>query len=411
VTAKLTALAVKNAKPQRNRYGAPDRTSYPDGDGLYLVVQPSGAKSFALRYRFGGRPRNLKLGDASSEKGAHNGALTLAAARVKAAEARYQLERGIDPGTLKPTVPAGFDRVEILAAQFLDLHAFRKTRAGSAAATERIFRRAVLPAWRERSIHDLRRRDVIELVERVAVDRPYLANRTLAALSKFANWLLARDVIATSFCVGVERPHREIPRDRTLNSSELRALWLACASLGPFERALRLLILTGARRNEVSQMRWSEIDAERRLWTIPAVRCKNGREHHIPLSTQAWMLIEDAPRFAGCDYVLSADGQNPIAGWAKAKDQISRKAGLDPKSWRLHDARRTTAAGMQALGVPVPVIEKALNHVSGSFRGIVGVYQTHDYRDEIRVALQRWAGRVEKIAGGKPAKIVRMYKR
>jgi hypothetical protein len=142
VTAKLTALAVKNAKPRCNRHGVLDRTWYPDGEGMYLVVQPAGAKSFALRYRFGGRTRNLKLGDvATSEDRACNGALTLAGARVRAAEARHQLERGIDPAMHKAAVhaaPGADDSVEALVAQFLQLHAHAKTRAGTAQATEHL---------------------------------------------------------------------------------------------------------------------------------------------------------------------------------------------------------------------------------------------------------------------------------
>jgi integrase len=408
---KLTALGVRNAKARRNRYGAPDRTWHPDGDGVYLVVQPSGAKSFALRYRFGGRTRNLRLGDAAtSEAAAEGGALTLAAARVRAAEARLQIERGVDPGFHKPA-HSGPDRVEALVAQFLDLHVFRKTRPNSAAATKRIFRNIVLPAWRGRSIHDIRRRDVIDLIEKVATDRPYAANRTLAALSKFANWLVARDAIATSFTTGVPRPHREVARGRTLDAMELRALWLASAGKEPSARAARLLILTGCRRNEVGHMRWSEIDPERRLWTIPAERSKNGRAHVVPLSTQAWVVLTGEPRLAGCDFVFSLDGEVPINHWGGAKDRLSAKAGIDPASWRLHDLRRTCAAGMQALGVSVAVVEKALNHVGGEFRGIVGTYQTHDYRDEISVALQRWGDRVEQLVGGKPAKVVRLRRR
>ena len=407
MTAKLTALAVKNAKPRRNRHGVVERTELPDGDGMRLVVEPSGAKSFRLRYRFRGRQRNLGLGDAgTSEEEARNGALTLAAARVRAAEARHQLERGIDPAVHKAAVraePGADDSVEALAAQFLKLHAHAKTRSGTAQATERIFNKIVLPAWRGRSIHGIRRRDVVALAENVATDRPYLANRTCAALSKFANWLLARDVIDTSFCAGVERPHREVARSHALDDNELRALWQACDGEGAFGQAVRLLILTGARRNEVSCMTWGELDLERRLWVIPGKRSKNGREHAVPLPAQAWAIIEGAPRFAGCDYVLSADGLGPVAGWAKAKTRLSVKAGIAEESWRLHDLRRTFAVGLQKLGARVEIIEKALNHVSGTFRGIVGVYQTHDYRDEIRDALQRWANHVEGLVSGKAA--------
>jgi integrase len=95
-----------------------------------------------------------------------------------------------------------------------------------------------------------------------------------------------------------------------------------------------------------------------------------------------------------------------VNNWGDVKRRISARAGIAAESWRLHDLRRTAASRMQKLGVQVPVIEKALNHVSGTFRGMVGIYQQHDYADEIRIALQRWADRVEEIVGGEPAKVV-----
>jgi integrase len=204
----------------------------------------------------------------------------------------------------------------------------------------------------------------------------------------------------------VERPHQEQVRNRTLSDPELHALWLACEGDGPFGQALRLLVLTGARRNEVSRLCWSEIDAERQVWVLPAVRSKNAREHVSPLSTQAWAIIQAMPRFADCDYVFSADGHNAIVGWAKAKSRISAKAGIAEEGWRLHDVRRSCAAGMQRLGVSVPVVEKALNHQSGVFRGIVSTYQTHDYADEVRIALQKWSDHVEQLVTGKSARVV-----
>jgi integrase len=193
-----------------------------------------------------------------------------------------------------------------------------------------------------------------------------------------------------------------------LSDVELRALWLACESDDPFARAVRLMVLTGARRNEVSRMQWSEIDEGRRLWTIPSERSKNGRSHVIPLSTQAWALIQAAPRFVDRDYVLSADSRGPIAGWAKAKKRLSIKAGLAEKSWRLHDLRRSFAVGLQRLGVSVPVIERALGH---ALKGILAVYQIHDYADEVQIAMQRQANRVEQIVTGEPAKVVKLRRR
>jgi integrase len=397
----LTARAVETMKPRRDAAGEAIRAEYPDAacPGLYLVVQPSGTRSWALRYRRpNGKTAKLTLGDA--------GSVTLAAARHAASAARLQLERGADPAPKRlpatAYAPEGGEAVEAAFGSFLELHARRKTRPSTAWATERVFNRNVLPAWRGRSIHDIKRRDVIDLVEQIAADRPYLANRTLATLSKFYNWLIARAVVKMSPVTGVERPHKEKARTRTLNDDELRQLWKACN--GPFGDALKVLVLTGARRNEVSQMRWSEIDEKRRLWVLPASRSKNHHEHTVPLSSQAWTLIQAQRRFLGCDFVFTADGRRPVTGWDKAKSRIGAKAGIAEDSWRLHDLRRTCASGMQRLGVPVPVIEKALNHLSGTFRGIVGTYQQHDYADEIRVALQRWGDHVEQMVSSKPAR-------
>jgi integrase len=162
-------------------------------------------------------------------------------------------------------------------------------------------------AWAHHRQHPQAR---IDLVESIAISgRGYLANRTLGTLSKFFNWLIARDVLAVSPVTGVERPHKEKVRDRTLDDAELRALWLACEGEGRFGQALRMLILTGARRNEVSHMRWSEIDEDRRLWILPRERSKNDREHTVPLSSVAWLIIESMPQFADCDYVFTADGR------------------------------------------------------------------------------------------------------
>jgi integrase len=396
----LTARAVEAAQPATTRREIPDGTQ----TGLYLSIEVTGTKSWVLRYRDpNGTSKRRKLGDAN--------AMSVAAARHAAAAARHRIE--LEPAVAPVAAPRvdhkTSDRIEMMVAQFLELHAYRKTRASTAWATERVFNRLVLPAWRSRSIHDIKRRDVIELIESVATDRPYLANRTLATLSKFYNWLIARDVIETSPVAGVERPHKEQVRNRTLTDAELRALWFACEGDGPFGQALRILVCTGARRNEVSQMRWSELDEERRLWTLPNERSKNAREHTIPLSSQAWAIIQSMSRFAGCDYVFSADGRGPIAGWAKAKTRLSAKAGIAEESWRLHDLRRTCASGMAKLGTSVPVIEKALNHISGTFRGIVGVYQTHDYADEIAIALQRWGNQVAQLTDGKPAKVIPLH--
>jgi integrase len=394
----LTARAVEAAKPGPARIELPDGT----GGGLYLAVEPTGTKSWVLRTRVAGKPKRITLGRAGSD------GLTLFAARAASANARHRLEQGIMLPTAPPPSRTN-DQIEIQVGAFLDKHARVKTRPATQLQTEAIFDRLVLPTWRGRSVHSIRRRDVIDLVERLAEERGgYMANRVLGVLSKFFNWLRARDVIETSPAAGVERPHQEVPRDRVLADNEVKRLWLACEGEGAFGPALRLLLLTGQRKNEVCQMRWDELNEAERFWIIPPARAKNGVAHKVPLSEPAWALIQAMPRFAGNDHVFAGRaGRGTIGGgWAKAKSRIGAKAGIDEASWRLHDLRRTAASGMQKLGVRVEVIERALNHTSGSFRGVTGVYQRHDYADEIAAALQRWADRVDELVAGKPAKVI-----
>src|SRR6266540_448930 len=196
--AKLTAKSVESIKPGATRREMPDAGCR----GLYLIVQPSGRKSWAIRYRFEGRPKKLTL----------DGAPTLAAARKAATDALHELAQGRDPAALKfeakataekATAARAADTVDQLAALFIERHAKKKTRQNSWRQTVHVFDDIVLPAWPGRTVHDIKRRDIIEVVERVAEDRPIMANRTLAVLSKFFNWLAARDVIVASPCAGV----------------------------------------------------------------------------------------------------------------------------------------------------------------------------------------------------------------
>ena len=407
----LTTRFVDAAKPRHNSAGDAVRAEYPDAacPGLHLVVQPTGTRSWAFRFRRRTDRKNVKL----TLGKAGDGGLSLAAARHAAAAHRHRLEQGavlVTPVTaVTPQSVRTGDKVETAVASFLELHVRRKNRISTARVTENIFNRIIVPAWRNRTIDSIRRRDIIDLVEDVAASgRGYHANRTCAVLSKFFAWLVARDALTFSPVTGVERPHKEKIRSRVLTDDELRVLWLACGHEGASGEAIRLMTLTGARRGEVGEMSRQEVDQDHQLWNLPAERTKNGRPHTIPLSTQAWTLIEARPRFAGCDFVFTIDGKRAVNNWDEVKHRISAKAGITASSWRLHDLRRTCASGMQKLGISVPVVEKALNHVSGTFRGIVGVYQQHDYADEVAIALQRWADRVDEIVGGKPAKVVKL---
>jgi integrase len=400
----LTAMAVQAAKPRATRYEIPDGGAL----GLYLVVQPSGVKSWARRYRLNGRTAKHTLGSATD--------ITLAQARAQAAEIGRLIERGIDPA---PRSRSGIDHpvveddsVEALASLFIERHA-KKRRTWR--QIEDMLRRLVLPTWRGRRVQEIRRRHVIELVEQIAVDRGgYMANRTLSVVRRFFGWLVSRDIIEVSPATGIDRPGQEVSRERILDPDELRRLWVAASdpAEGPFGVFFKLLALTGQRRSEVSGMRWDEIDDEQRVWRLPPTRTKNGKAHTLPLVPAVWDIIQAQPRFADSDFVLTIDGKQPIVGYARAKRRLSAKAGLKAAGWRFHDLRRTTASGLQRLGVRTEVIERCLNHRSGVYRGPSGVYQRDPLIDEVRAGLQKWADYVgDLVTGSKAATVVTLRRK
>jgi integrase len=400
--AKLTTKFVENVKRPDSRREIPDSGCR----GLYLIVQPTGRKAWAVRYRFEGKTRKLTL----------DSGLTLAEARKAATDALHKLERGDDPAALKFDAQAKAekaaadrkrDTVEHLAEQFIEQYAKRKTREKSWQQTQHVFHNIVLPAWRGRTVHDIQRRDIRELVEGVAEDRPIMANRALAHLSKFFNWLLERDVIQASPCAGIKPPSKEHARERVLSDDEIKALWHTCDAIkGPAGPAVKLMLLTGQRCGEVVGMRRSEISGD--VWTLAPARTKNKQRHEVPLSAQALAIINEL-RIIDEDFVFTTSETKRLGNMSRAKAALD--AQMQPKEpWVLHDLRRTAASGMAARGIKLPVIEKVLNHKSGTFRGIVGVYQRHEYAAEKRDALQRWANHVEGLVSGKQAddKVVQM---
>jgi integrase len=188
--------------------------------------------------------------------------------------------------------------------------------------------------------------------------------------------------------------------------------WQAADAFEPaYAGFVKLLVLTGQRRNEVAGMFWREVDLDARLWTLPAARAKNSVEHSIPLSDQTVEILKVLPRIAGSDFVFTINGRNPIRGADAIKRRLDALTAPNTPPWVLHDIRRTVASGMARLGINLPVIEKLLNHVSGTFAGIVGVYQRHSFADEKRAAMQTWARHVEQLVSASPAANVVEWRR
>src|SRR5262249_28570771 len=239
---------------------------------------------------------------------------------------------------------------------------------------------------------------------------PIAAHRVFAAVRKFFNWCAARDILAASPCAGVKPPTAERARDRVLSDDELRVVWAAADKLGgTFGPLVKLLALTGQRRDEVARMRWAEVDIKNRLWTLAPARVKNNQPHEVPLSTATLAVLERVPRVAGSPFVLTNGGASPASGYSKGKRRIDALLPAGMPAWRLHDLRRTCASGLARLGINLPTIEKTLNHTSHSFAGIVRVYQKHSFADEKRAALEAWGNFVAALVEGKPAsKVVRL---
>jgi len=394
----LTVKTIENLKPGSSR------REIPDGEvrGLYLQIFPSGKASWAFRYRFGGRTRKLTLG-ASPEIG-------LKDARDLARKAHLRVAGGEDPGETKKAsrtashAPANRDLVEKVAAQFLMRHV-KPLRPATLRDVTRILDKEIVPVWRGRRLSEITKDDVHKLLDSI-VDRPapVYANRVLAWLKGMCNWAVGRGIISANPCAGIKATTVEVARDRTLSDAELMAVWRAAQELGqPYTEFTQLLILTGQRRNEVARLPWREIDLDAKLWTLPKERAKNKRENQIPLSDPVIAILRGLPRIADSEFVLTISGDRPMTAFTLIKQRLDARMPPDTPGWVLHDFRRTVATGMAKLGIYLPVIEKLLNHVSGSFAGIVGIYQRHSFADEKRAALDAWAAHVEALVTGVPA--------
>lgn len=403
----LTTKSIEALKPNpAKRLEIPD----PALVGLYLVVQPSGAKSWAMRYRYAGKPKKLTLGRWPI--------MGLADARAAASDAIEEVEGGADPSAKKKATKAA--RLEAQLSErdkvktLIDL--FDKRHLSSLRSRDTVKReldRHVVAEWGDRDIHTITKRDVIDLLDGIAdTGRIITANRVRAYLNKFLNWCVERDILAASPAIGVKPVAKESSRDRVLSDDEIRWLWQACETAGqPWGPLAKVLLLTGQRLGEVVGMRDSEINGD--LWHLSAERTKNGRAHDVPLSKAVQDVLSGMERIEGrAGLYHTTNGRTPVSGYHKGRNHLAEHmaevAGQPIPHWTFHDLRRTCATGMARLGIPVRVTEAVLNHVSGTGGGIVGVYQRHDYADEKRQALEAWGRYVLALVEGKADNIVQL---
>ena len=296
----------------------------PDGlvRGLYFFP-PSG--SWLLRYRHNGRPRKYTFDGRYPELG-------LEVVRKLATERWGEIAQGRDPATEKKErkaanrAPAARDLVENVVESFIERHVKANQRTGTARECERVLNREVVSRWRGRRLSEIKRADVLDMLDEI-VDRgsPVAANRYFADVRNLCNWAVGRGLIDVSPCVGIRPPSAVKSRDRVLSDDELRAVWQACEGLDyPFGPLVRMLILTGQRRDEVAEMCWQEIDLATRTWTLPRERSKNNQAHVVPLSSAAIAILESLPRFSRTELVFVESGEVGLAPCLRPLAQTAR---------------------------------------------------------------------------------------
>jgi integrase len=403
--APLTAKAVENAKPDPNR-----RLEIPDGgNGLYLIVQAGGSKSWAVRYRnSAGKPCKVTLGVF------HPQTFPLSLARERLRETLDAVDRGVDPAAAKRAAKAAAETVTLpttlgdLADVYVTRFLQKRVRRWKAAEGE--INLHIRPRLGAVALADLSRAHGRQMVQEIAERYPVAANRALARLNALMNWAVAEDLMPSNPMLGLKRPTVEAPRERVLSDTELREVWQASDGLGyPAGELIKLLILTGQRRDEVRAAHWSEINIDDGTWTIPTARFKAGRSHLVPLAGAVVERLEAMPFRDRGEYVFAGRKPGrPFANLEKPKvalDKTIAEARGDGaevmEPWTLHDLRRTVRTGMARLGIARDIAERVIGHSVGGKLG--ATYDHFEYRDEKARALAAWSSHVAAVVAGRQA--------
>jgi integrase len=405
----------------------------PDGGcvGLYLVVYPSGRKSWALRYRrpASGVSAKLILGsvydagkklevDAKPVIGGHH---SLGSARHLVAELKHEIARGRDPGRAhiiqKQKVLAS-DKFGGAAADFIEQYAKHKTRRWRSTARllglkphadgQRLeaIRRGLADRWRDRPIdeidgdlihavvHETRETGIPGLEQRRMEPSEARARSFYATLSSMFSWLVRTRRLKANPCVGVSRPETSKARERILTDEEIVKFWRAADRADPpFGPLLKLLLLTGARLNEIAGARRSELSADGKVLAIPGERSKNHRSHTIFLPPLARDILQNV--VTESEIIFTRTSRTPVSGWSRLKQRLDEAMAIP--AWRLHDLRRTCATGMAEIGIAPHIVEACLNHISGARAGVAGVYNRAAYASEKAAALARWSDHIQAL--------------
>ncbi|MCC0809437.1 tyrosine-type recombinase/integrase [Methylobacterium sp. W2] len=359
-----------------------------DLPGFGLRISGGGSRQWVVQYR-------NALGQTKRESLGRVGLLSATDARRAASERLARAKLGEDPHAERAKERA---RAAITFGNGIEPYLTAVTpnlRPASLSEAARYMRVVWKPLHRT-PLHAIDRKQVAARLAEIARDAgPYAANRARAALSAHFAWLIGTGAADMNPVVGVPKPAPEERRARVLAKDEIKAVLGACRN-DDFGRIVRLLLLTGQRRDEVAGMAWAEIDLVGAVWKLPADRVKNGLPHDVPLSGSALGLLTGAPHIEGRTLVFG-QGEGGFQGFSRAKAAHDKRSGVT--GWRLHDLRRTAATGMADLGVLPHIVEAVLNHVSGSRAGVAGIYNRATYATEKRAALDMWAAHLSQMEG------------
>jgi integrase len=360
------------------------------------IGKHGGITYFAMRRLRGGgsRPIRVKIGSYPL--------LKLADAREEARAILRDLQGGIDPRVREAEkAKAEAAKQQSLYREIGEQFIRHIGRARTAKAIEHLVRRELISRWGDRPIGDIRRGDIVSMIDEIT-NRGHLgaAHNAFAYARRLHRWAIGRGVIEHSpfdRLRPVDLIGRLKPRQRLLAPAELRLIWLATEgapeAIYPDGLFIRLLLLLGTRRTELSDARWPEFDLAAARWVIPAERMKNNEAHVIPLPDAAVAILKAMPRFNGVDYVFTRRGGRPLTGLGAAKKELDERiAKLNGKvslpHWTYHDTRRAFRTGLSMLGIAQPVAEMCIGHKQA---GLVRVYDLHRFESEKRQAFERWA--------------------
>jgi integrase len=383
----LTDFKVRNCKPDPTK-----RIEIADGKqaNLYLVIQPSGKRSFAVRYRFNGKPKKLTL----------KAGLSLADARRLAAQAVYEIQIGTDPRDKRKSE----ERKSANTLQAVCERYLKREGAGLRSARQRecALRRLAFPVLGHRPIDSIKRTEISHLLDAIQdKNGPRAADLVLSYLRKIFNWYAVNysDTFTSPIVPGMGRyNYSERRRKRILSDDEIRQLWQATADGGPLSSLMRFLLLVGCRRSEGAEIEWSEIDGNQ--WTLPASRHKNKKVDLLrPLSKAALDIINAQPRIDGSPFVFTTTGRAAIGFNSVARRFLNSFR----SDWTVHDLRRTFRSLAARAGVDFEVAERCIGHMPS---GLVQTYNQHRYMQEMVRAFEAVAALIDRIVNPSSSDVV-----